>query len=89
MKIPNPFRFVVAMLVVGYARLRGYRALVNPAEEINRWHECRRCPHRIPGPELLGDQCGRCGCLLDAKLLLTTERCPDNRWKRIWRKSPE
>jgi hypothetical protein len=88
MKFPNPIRFFVAMLRTGYARLRGYRILVNHAEEIHRWRRCELCPHRIKGPELIGDQCGLCGCLLDAKVLLTMEQCPDNRWKRIWRKGP-
>lgn len=88
MKIPNPFRFAVAMLRSGYARLRGYRVLTNQAEESERWGKCLRCPHRLPGPELLGDQCALCTCLLDAKVLLTMEQCPDGRWKRIWSKGP-
>jgi hypothetical protein len=85
-KFPNPFRFIFAMLRTGYARLRGYRVLTTSREESARWGVCLRCPHRIPGPELLGDQCGVCRCLLDAKVLLTMEECPKRFWKRIWRK---
>jgi hypothetical protein len=88
MKFPNVFRFFLAGLRTGYAKLRGYRVLVNEEEEQHRWRRCEICPHRINGPELIGDQCALCTCLLDAKLLLTMEKCPDGRWKRIWRKSP-
>jgi len=88
MKVPNPILFLLAMVRTCYVRLWGYRILVNEEEEKFRWRRCNICPHRIKGPEIIGDQCGICSCLLDAKLLLTMEQCPDNRWKRIWRKSP-
>jgi hypothetical protein len=87
MKIPNPFRFLWAMLRTGYAKGRGYRILTNPGEETSRWTHCLTCPYRIPGPELIGDQCAKCGCLLDAKVLLTMEECPVKKWKRIWSKT--
>jgi hypothetical protein len=89
MKFPNPFRFVLAMARTAWARLRGYEMLVNEAEEFARWNICRRCPHRIVGPELIGDQCGKCTCLLDAKVLLAMEECPIKKWKRVWRRSRE
>ena len=81
-------RAIWAAILVAWARGRGYRMLANPDEENNRWVHCLTCPHRIPGPEIIGDQCGKCGCLLVAKVLLTTERCPIKKWNRIWTKGP-
>ena len=62
--------------------------LVTEPEEQERWSKCRECPFRVPGPEFIGDQCGACGCLLDAKVMLTMEECPKKKWLRIWRKAP-
>jgi hypothetical protein len=84
----NPLFLFAAAVRVAYARFRGYHTLVNISEERHRRHQCSMCPHRLPGPEILGDQCGLCTCLLDAKVLLTMEKCPDGRWKRVWRKVP-
>jgi hypothetical protein len=74
------FTFIKAMVLLKWARLRGYRTICTPREEATRYTICKPCPQFQDG------QCRRCGCLVEAKTMLTTEQCPDKRWLRIWAK---
>lgn len=56
------------------------RQVIAPVEvREHRLAICRFCPH------FKDDQCGICLCLIDAKVMLSGEQCPDNppRWKRL------
>jgi hypothetical protein len=81
MTFPNPFKLAWALLVVAYAKRRGYAIMATPKEMKYRYKRCSSCVHN---PE--GFQCQLCTCLLDAKIALNTERCPVGYWERIWRK---
>lgn len=51
--------------------------VVDKAVHDEREKTCRtECPH------LHGEQCKICACFIDAKTWLSTETCPDERWKR-------
>jgi hypothetical protein len=39
---------------------------------------CSMCEHRINS--CLGDICGQCGCVLDAKTRIIDERCDLDKW---------
>jgi hypothetical protein len=49
---------------------------------VTRREVCGRCPHRRQLTMMgeTADFCGICSCLIPAKTLLLTERCPDRRW---------
>lgn len=53
--------------------------LVSDATAESRLDLCRTCPERRPGP--LGDQCAKCGCFVDKKVWVATEKCPLDKWK--------
>ncbi len=72
--------FIKAMLLLRWAKFFGYGIIASLEEQIDRLDECVDCPQFKEG------QCLRCGCLVQAKIMLTTEQCPDKRWLRIWRK---
>lgn len=57
----------------------GFKNLIFKDEEIEpiaevRLIECFNCPHRN------NNRCGKCGCILAAKVRSTTTKCPDERW---------
>jgi len=75
----SPFRFAAAMWRA-LVWACGGRPIITPEKiRLEREGECQVCPHR----EL--DQCMLCSCLLDAKLMLSSEQCPDSppRWYRL------
>lgn len=75
-----PFTFVAAMVRTAWAKLRGYEVLATREHQYFREAICQDCPL------FDGEQCGECGCLVMAKTALNTEKCPLNKWPRIWRK---
>jgi hypothetical protein len=58
-------------------RLRGYRVLVSPEAQEWRAELCSCCPHRIE------EQCGKCGCFIEAKTWLAAEECPVGIWQPL------
>ena len=73
-------KFIKSMFLLKWARLTGRATLASSKEQQVRLDECLKCPQFEDG------NCRRCGCLVYAKIMLTTEQCPDKRWLRIWRK---
>lgn len=43
-----------------------------------RWVFCETCPKKVKTS--LGEACGECGCILDAKLRVEDEHCDLGRW---------
>jgi hypothetical protein len=72
--------FVSSACALYWARARGYEVIANLEDQKKRWDTCGECPFNVEG------QCQKCGCLIQAKIMLTTSKCPDKRWLRIWRK---
>lgn len=66
-----------AMLRLTWWRLRGYRTLVSVAQQESRAMCCHACAHRR------ADECGLCGCPIDSKSPLASERCPKGFWLAI------
>lgn len=80
-KFSMPFRFLAAQCRRGYAWFLDYETLVTDAEWGARRGECEGCPELVNG-----EQCRICGCFVDAKAMLALEKCPKNKWKRVWRR---
>lgn len=72
--IMRALHYAWAMVRLNWWRLRGYRTLVSVPEQESRAMCCHACAHRS------GDECGVCGCPVDAKTPLASEACP----KRFW-----
>jgi hypothetical protein len=62
-------RFLKALFVF---ILRG--ETTSPLEENQRMEICIRCEHN------LGKTCEVCGCVLKAKVKMSTESCPKSKW---------
>jgi len=76
-----PFRYLAAQGRRCFGWFFDFETLVTDQEWGARRGQCDRCA------ELTNDdQCRLCGCLVDAKAMLALEKCPINRWKRIWRR---
>lgn len=80
MTFPNPIRFVQAVANTIWFWLCGYDVLATEDEMDRRAAHCDFCPENVDG------QCQLCTCFLSAKLSLTAEACPQNKWKKILRK---
>ena len=55
----------------------------------HRRRKCKRCPHvsRNSDPKYTKtgglttlSQCGKCSCVISAKITIKGEKCPDGRW---------
>lgn len=57
-----------------------YYKLFNKKQDIadKRLKICNKCPSKINTP--LGNACGQCGCILDAKARVLDELCDMNKW---------
>ena len=57
-----------------------YYKLFNKEEHLanKRLPICRQCPHKIN--IALGESCGLCGCVLDAKTRVKDEHCEIDKW---------
>lgn len=85
-KFSSPFRVFAALCRSLYAQARGYEILSSSAVEADRLGLCFACD-QYDEPD---EQCRKCGCLVRAKVLLATEKCPIGKWKRVWlRKAPK
>lgn len=69
MKFPNFFTFVKAMW-----RFWKRPEVAPQAVQDVRAARCRLCPYEEQG------QCQKCTCVVDFKVILATEFCPDKRW---------
>jgi hypothetical protein len=45
-----------------------------------RWEICKVCPELIPGPFPLMERCGKCHCIMRAKVQISRARCPIGKW---------
>lgn len=70
--------FFKAWLVVQWATWRHYEILSRPSVQESRFQSCVTCPFFDDG------QCTVCKCLVEAKVMLNTEKCPRGRWGRRW-----
>lgn len=75
------FSFLAAFAMSTWASLRGYKTLVSPELQKVRYRRCKRCICYQEGI------CTQCGCLIEAKILLATEKCPLGKWRRVWVKN--
>ena len=78
------FKFFTAWVLNTWASFAGYHALVSPELMKIRHNRCQRCKFYQDGG------CLKCGCLIEAKIMLATEKCPIDKWRRVWikRKRP-
>jgi hypothetical protein len=75
----TPFRFVRAMALALWERIRG-KAFFAPSHVAElRLDICSACEHNVDG------QCTVCDCFIAAKTIIAREQCPDNppRWLKI------
>jgi hypothetical protein len=68
-----------AMLRLQWWRLRGYRTLVDPGTHLNRLNNCHTCKFF----DWEREECSVCGCPVDAKTPLASEKCPKGFWLAI------
>jgi hypothetical protein len=71
------FHFFMAWWSMRWARFRGLRILTTPFEQEQRFSICGPCQHNS------GGVCDVCKCLIQAKIMLTTEECPKKLWRRV------
>jgi len=72
------FRFVRSFFINQWAKWAGYDPIA-PEHVINgRYRMCDNCDFAN------GGNCEKCGCLLMAKVMLSTEKCPIGKWGRVW-----
>lgn len=74
------FNYAGSRIRIAYWKFRGWRLFVTDEESDERWNECFMCPKA----DLREGVCTACGCPLDAKLPLASEKCPDEKWKRVY-----
>ena len=77
----SPFRYLAAQARRLFAWLLDFETLVTDQEWGVRMERCLRCEELVNN-----EQCRICSCYVDAKAFLALERCPKNKWKRIWRR---
>ena len=61
---------------VAVAAATGSKVFVGEKLTAQRLEQCHRCPFYLPKTK----QCAECGCFVQVKAKLATEKCPDNRW---------
>jgi hypothetical protein len=72
------FRFAWEFLKIQWAKLLGYEMIAPSGVIEHRWGTCKRCS------DFDGTQCLRCSCLVEAKVMLATSKCPKGLWPSIW-----
>jgi len=79
-KFPSVFKMSVnavsATIRVMRAVIGGKDVTVQREEAVKRENACRECPKHDPR----ANRCFECGCFLDYKIPLTTEKCPLGKW---------
>jgi Family of unknown function (DUF6171) len=73
-------RFLKSYLISQWGKWRGYEVIASPKVMLRRNQICEGCDFWTEGI------CSRCGCPVIAKTVLSLERCPVNKWGRVWRK---
>ncbi len=82
-----PFRLSRALFRASLWFLSG-RPVIAPKWAIKRREDtCRACKYNDHGPETDLGQCRACECVIHAKVLLSSESCPDGRWQSVGPKS--
>ncbi len=76
--------FFRAWARVQWARIAGYEILAPP--QVSEWRWKRGCE---PCPFFDGAQCQLCHCMAQAKVIISVERCPINKWGPRWVKRGE
>lgn len=84
----SPFRWLAAQVRRAWAWMLDYETLVTDAEWGARRAECDLCEELVRDDEG-NEQCRICTCFVDSKAYLALERCPKNKWKRIWRRKSQ
>jgi hypothetical protein len=74
MKLPNPLTAVKAACRVVRAKVKGEAVLLDQASVDARLATCYKCEFFDAG------QCQKCGCAVELKALLSTEKCPLHKW---------
>lgn len=82
MRIPNPVRFLWALIFAAWWTMRGYKVLASEETVSDRRFVCYHCPFY----DEIFDQCNKCGCAIEAKIRLNSEKSPDGRWGRVYEK---
>ncbi len=74
-----PFRFAAALWRSSVYLAKGRPVIAPESVRRERMANCIGCPHNEHG------LCLKCGCLIDAKVMLSSEECPDTppRWERL------
>lgn len=52
---------------------------IMPSYGARRLKICRKCDRMKTGA-VLGERCGKCGCILKSKVAVESEKCPDGKW---------
>lgn len=78
----TPINAFLAMLRAFWWSLRGYRVLVDEADELERKAECLNCDEYAEE----SGQCKICTCLIEAKTRVASEQCPKRKWLRVKQK---
>lgn len=79
MKVPNPLTALRAAVRAVKAALSGEEILAPDKVVTDRTATCEGCPFFDPDFR----QCNSCGCMVDLKVQLATEECPEGRWGRV------
>jgi hypothetical protein len=69
--------FIRSWLVLTWYRWSGYETVVPGWIQEWRGHVCAECRFFNEGT------CGKCGCLIFAKAMLSSEKCPVGKWGRV------
>lgn len=73
------WNFVKAWGRIQWARLWGYEILAPSNVALFRFKTgCQKCPF------FDGVKCDLCGCLAEAKVMISVERCPIGTWGARW-----
>jgi hypothetical protein len=75
-----PFRAIAAAARAFWYKLFGYEVLAATWRADYRMQHCEACPQY----DAENDQCRKCGCLVSAKVMLNSEKCPLDKWSRQW-----
>lgn len=80
-----PFRFLWAVGRSAWYGLLGYPVVAPKFVQEQRHLSCKNCEHNTSG------LCSLCICVIDAKVLLSAEECPDKppRWRSLPPELPE
>jgi hypothetical protein len=70
--------FIKSFLRLQWAKFRGYEPIATRNVQDRRLNRCELCLYYNEG------QCEVCKCLVFAKAMLNTERCPKGFWGPVW-----